>query len=411
MTTPQLTQQTVLQRVSNCSIRLGSNNNLQIAVGEQWVKCGSHGLRILEAFTHPTSLSEAVAKLQKHVCGAQDWVDLMSTIEHLYKAGVLQEETDGKPILNPQPRGFDSLPVHIMMLNDHARTKSYIAAINEVVRPEDIVLDIGTGTGILAMSAAKAGAKHVYAIEATPIGQVAKAMFKANGVEDKITLLQGWSTQLQLPERADVLVSEIIGNEPLAENVLQVTGDAVHRLLKPNARLIPSKVKIYGLPVIIPQSTLIKHTCVGETLQQWKSWYGLDFTPLATTAQRDSQLFFINPQLAKEWKQFSDPVLLMDADLRFLKHLNFKQTATSVATSSGEVNGILICFELELSPSVQLSTHPQEADESNCWKSPVWILGEPLSLMKGNRFTLTYTCNLNNPVPRISIQRCEAISN
>jgi predicted RNA methylase len=69
---------------------------------------------------------------------------------------------------------------------------------------------------MLAIAAACASS-HVYAIEASGIGKLAKAIFKANGLADRITLIEGWSTQVNLPEKADVLISEIIGNEPLGE--------------------------------------------------------------------------------------------------------------------------------------------------------------------------------------------------
>src|SRR4051812_12021176 len=121
----------------------------------------------------------------------------------------------------------DVMQLHLEMLNDRTRTLSFIEAIRETVRPDDIVLDIGTGTGILAATAARAGARHVYAIEAGQIQKVARALFESNGLKDRITLIRGWSTQIELPERADVLISEVIGHEPLAEDVLETTADAI----------------------------------------------------------------------------------------------------------------------------------------------------------------------------------------
>lgn len=97
------------------------------------------------------------------------------------------------------------------------------------------MLDLGTGTGVLAVAAARAAARHVYAIEASGIGRVAQRVFRANGVEDRITLLQGWSSTLSPPEPATVLVSEIVGHDPLDEGVLEHTPDARARLLAPGA--------------------------------------------------------------------------------------------------------------------------------------------------------------------------------
>lgn len=139
----------------------------------------------------------------------------------------------------------DVMQLHLDMLNDRTRTLSFIEAIRETVRPGDVVLDVGTGTGILAAAAARAGARHVYAIEAGQIHRVARELFASNNLSDRITLVKGWSTQVELPERADVLISEVIGHEPLAEDVLETTWDAVARLVKPDARLVPRRLRIF----------------------------------------------------------------------------------------------------------------------------------------------------------------------
>ena len=174
---------------------------------------------------------------------------------------------------------------HAAMLNDKARTSSYLASIRRVVRPGDIVVDIGTGTGIYAMAAALAGAQKVYAIEAGRIAWIARRLIEVNGLADRITLIRGLSTQIWLPERANVLISELIGDEPLAEQVIEITQDALRRLLKPGASLVPSGVKIFGLPVTIPDAELGKLTFAQGTVQNWRSWYGIEFAPLINISQ------------------------------------------------------------------------------------------------------------------------------
>jgi hypothetical protein len=275
-------------------------------------------------------------------------------------------------------------------LKDRARTSSFLAGISEVVRSGDIVVDIGTGTGVLAVAAARAGARHVYAIESSAIGESAKAIFEANGLADRITLLRGWSTEISLPERADVLVSELIGDEPLGENVLKVTKDARKRLLKPEARLVPSEVQIFGLPVTIPRAELIERVLTAETLQDWHSWYGIDFGPLAEVARDVFSEFPIKPQVASRWEALSEPILLADIDLKDNRRSWINNTITVAANASGQLDGLLVYFELTLGPTTRLSTHPVQADRDNSWFSMVYVLGAPLSLQTGDRFDVTY---------------------
>jgi len=134
---------------------------------------------------------------------------------------------------------------HFAMLNDKPRNEFYRRALAEQVKEGDIVVEIGTGSGLLAMLAAKAGAKKVYAIEANRhMAQSARHLIAINGLSDKIEVINDLSTNVvlgrQLPERADVLVSEILGTLLLGESALEYVADARKRLLKPGGRIIPA---------------------------------------------------------------------------------------------------------------------------------------------------------------------------
>jgi 2-polyprenyl-3-methyl-5-hydroxy-6-metoxy-1,4-benzoquinol methylase len=318
----------------------------------------------------------------------------------------------------------DTVLLHVDMLNDRTRTSSYLESIRRNVRAGDVVLDIGTGTGIYAMAAARAGARHVYAIEAGPIERAARSLFEANGLSDRITLLRGWSSDLSLPERADVLISEVIGNEPLAEGVVGVTKDALKRLVKPGARLVPSRIRIYGLPVSVPNREIGRLTFTRETLANWKAWYGFNFDLLAQ-ATRNSMFdsvfgYFVNPKMMEGWKPLSDPVLFADIDFRTWRGRWIKHTQTVKFNASGELNAMVTFFELyddnktgagvdedvdagEVEEDSEAdgadgadgalpfyTSDPDEVDRNNHWLSPVRIFVEPLQAKAGNSFDVTY---------------------
>lgn len=398
----------VLHRRPDLRTHIDSSNNVQIVLDDKEYTYGPHALAILDCFYEPLPLSEALDKLSELSTGAQDWAALVSTLKQLYDAGVLQNETRSEPKLEARRRRYGGLRWHVPLLNDRARTSSFLAGISEVVSPGDVVVDIGTGTGILAVAAARAGARHVYAIESGVIGEYAKAIFEANGLADRITLLRGWSTQISLPERADVLISELIGDEPLGENILKVTKDARERLLKPEARLVPSKVQIFGLAVTIPRADLMEHGLTAGTLQNWHSWYDIDFGPLVEMARDAFSEFGIKPQSASHWNALSEPILLADIDLRDNRRLWINNTITVTASASGQLDGLLVYFELELGPTSRLSTHPEQVDRDNHWYIMVYVLDAPLSLQTGDRFDVTYKYSLGES--RVNISRAYSAS-
>jgi predicted O-methyltransferase YrrM len=399
---------TMLQRVPEIRLQIDSSNLIQVVTPEGTLDCGPHALLVLDAFYQPRPLAEALSKLQTQVVGTQDWINLTSTVAQLYQAGILRDESQIAPTLKADTSGYDAAPIHVRMLNDRTRTASFLAGIREVVRPGDVVVDIGTGTGIFAMAAAQAGARHVYAVEASGIGRLAQAAFEANGLADRITLIQGWSTQIELPERADVLTSEMVGNDPMSDYVLEVMADARKRLLKPGARLVPRNVRVLGLPVAIPRAELTKHTFTTEAVDNWREWYGIDFEPFAQVSVRSQHVFSVKPYDACDWPVISDPVLIEDIDLMAVEQLMVDRSVVAVAKTSDTLSGLLIYFEVDLGLTTRLSLHPSHAEKDSFRYSPVWVLGEPLEMRAGEHFVVTYRYRVPGSDARVSVARADA---
>ena len=140
------------------------------------------------------------------------------------------------------------------MLADTVRVRAYTEALRETVRAGSVVLDIGTGPGILALLACRAGAARVYAVEPAPVIGLARAVARANGCGDRITFIEASSREIELPERADVIVSDIRGQLPLRADAIPVLIDARRRHLRSGGTMIPLVDTINGAVVEAPRT-------------------------------------------------------------------------------------------------------------------------------------------------------------
>jgi len=361
--------------------RSGSEFTLQL--GAQKIDGGPHTLAILVAFRAPCSLFDALDALKAQLTGLHDWIDLTSQVLSLHRAGMLIEETVCNPARDTWE--FGAAPVHIGMLNDRERVQRFLSAITATFRPGDVVVDLGTGTGVFAVAAVKAGASRVYAIEASGIAKVARRVFEANDVADKITLIEGHSTQIELPERADVLTAEIIGNEPLAERILECTADAVRRFLKPDARLIPHRLAVFVVPVELPSIFRNRYLVSPETIARWQNEIGVEFSALADLAQAAPASFQESQMMVSQWTALAEPEMISDFDLAQPFSAAQPANARFTATRDGRIDAFVLWFRAELTEGNTLSTDPRMPRIDNCWGHPVYLLATPATVHCGDR--------------------------
>src|SRR5207253_4411504 len=135
--------------------------------------------------------------------------------------------------------GMYSVYAYGWMIADKGRTDAYCRALRKYVEHGVVVADIGTGIGIWALIACKLGARKVYAIEASGVIELARQVAADNGFESRIEFIQELSTRVTLPERADVIVSDVRGVLPFFQQGLTSLIDARDRLLKPGGVMIP----------------------------------------------------------------------------------------------------------------------------------------------------------------------------
>lgn len=393
-----------LRAISELSVNLEPDGHVRIRWPEGSLQTNRRALTLLDIFSTATTLDDAIAGLR--FASRTDLIEFTETFRHLARAGVLRDPAAQAGIAPKSSSGFGHPAIHIRMLDDIHRTESYLAAIAESVCPEDIVVDLGTGSGVLAMAAARSGARHVYAIEASPsMCEVARRNFEINGLADRITLLQGLSTQVTMPEPADLLVSEIIGSDPYAEGVLAYIRDAAERLCKPEARFIPCSMVVLCLPVTIPGEMWRQISATPEALAEWQDRYQLDFSGLASLVRDPERpLVQVPSHKAAAWKQLAEPTPVARIDFGHGQKESLRFETTVEVRESGLADGILAYFDLDLAPGVQVTTRPRADYRPNSWATTIWAVSPPIEVKAGDVLGLRYSLNREEARSRFELQ-------
>jgi protein arginine N-methyltransferase 1 len=275
------------------------------------------------------------------------------------------------------------LEMHRIMLRDEARNSAYDRAIRALVKKGDRVLDLGAGTGLLAMMAARAGASEVIAVEAADIHAYGRALTKHNKVN--VTWKHVPSTELSLKQKATVLVTETFGSHPFEECAHEFVRDAKKRLCEPDARVIPSRVRTYAAPATF-----------AEKRDDWDLFgapiAGFDFSPLReeTTGQMYAERIEPDALLA-------DAVLLEDIALGGDAKSIRKLDATWQLQRDGLLSGVVQWYELDLAPGIVLSTSPFAPPTH--WRQVHYPLDKNVTVKKGERVTLSLALDTRIEVP------------
>ena len=363
------------------------------------VDTGPHGLAILSLFAHPRTVSEALAALEYLPEPRPDHAPAAATIESLVEAGAIVEEA-----ASGDRWGWTDPAEHARLLDDTRRTDAFVAAIRETVRPDDVVLDIGTGSGILALTAALAGARHVYAVEASDIAAVAERAFAANGVADRVTLLRDWSTRVELPEPASLLVSEIIGADPLEEDLLSTTLDARRRLLRPDATLVPQRLELLVQPATVAQINRWASRIEPSSVASWRSSYGVDLSVLWEARRKVPWQWTVEGMTAARWPVLAPRTTIADIDLRSLER-DWVEVETEVGVDRpGVVDALILTFTAHLTDEISLPGPPW-ADEPSSWDTSVWVLPEAIAVEPGDVLAVRYRFGKPGAVDGLSCAR------
>ncbi len=260
-----------------------------------------------------------------------------------------------------------------MMITDRVRTGAYQKAILKTVKKGDVVVDLGTGSGILAFFACQAGAKRVYAIEKEEIIEVAKEIARANEFQKRIVFIKDVSTEVSLPEKVDVIVSELIGSFAIEENLLHFIPDARDRFLKQEGVLIPSSIEMFLAPV--EASGIYKQIdfCTENVC-------GINFLPV-----RDITInqFYVDIEPVNPKGYLSTPLSINKIDFYKLDgEIYLDSTLSFKVKKAGTLHGLVGWFEAQLSKNIMLSTAPDKPVTH--WKNIFFPVGKPVAVLEAD---------------------------
>jgi SAM-dependent methyltransferase len=264
------------------------------------------------------------------------------------------------------------------MIRDRVRTDAFRAALDAVVKPGDVVLDVGAGTGILSLLAARAGAAKVYAVEQTSIATLAGELAAANGLADTIEVIQGDITEVELPGKVDVVVSEWLGGFGIDEGMLAPVLVARDRWLARGGTMIPA--------VVVAWTALVYDSYITETMNFLREDpYGLDLRPLADKTV--NEVFYSGPTRHLSTADLrSDPAQLWTTDAVSVSleeaRAAHEAEVTLAVGADGIANALGLWFSAELAPGATLSVGP--GDQPTHWGMTTAPLLEPVALEAGS---------------------------
>lgn len=269
---------------------------------------------------------------------------------------------------------YDHFGIHEEMLQDTVRTLSYRNAIaqNKDFFKDKVVLDVGCGTGILSMFAAKNGAKHVIGVDMSSIIEMAKQLVELNGFSDKITLLRGKLEDVVLPyKKVDIIISEWMGYFLLYESMMDTVLYARDNYLVEGGLIFPDKCSIHVAGL---EDAKYKN----EKLNYWQNVYGFDYSPFIPLVKREPLVDTVENSAVNTTKC---KLIEFDLNTVTIPDLAFKSKFKLHTKRQDFINGIISWFDIEFpapkgKKPVTFSTGAHAAYTH--WKQTVFYLEDDL---------------------------------
>ncbi|WVZ87691.1 hypothetical protein U9M48_034291 [Paspalum notatum var. saurae] len=320
-------------------------------------------------------------------------------------------------------QSYSHIGIHESMIKDRVRTDAYHTAVmrHQKFIEGKVVLDVGCGTGILSVFCARAGAKRVYAVDASEIATQAREIVKANNLTDQVVVIHGRVEDVDLEEKVDVIISEWMGYMLLYESMLPSVLFARDKWLKPGGLILPSHATLFMAPITNPER-------YEGSVDFWHDVYGIDMSALVPLAKKftseEPSIEIIGGENVISW-----PSVVKCVDCYSFTKEEFKSITAKYKVSSmmlAPIHGFGFWFEVEfngpaesshnfpsnLNPleliqkkrrrssedTVLLSTAPE--DEPTHWQQTILYFPDPIGVKQDQIVEGSVTISQSEENPR-----------
>lgn len=234
-----------------------------------------------------------------------------------------------------------------VMIADNTRMGAYAEAIARAVRPGDVVIDIGAGTGIFSFLACRAGARKVYAIEPNDAHFLGRELTRNNGFAGRIEWIPRLSTNVTLPEKADVIVADLRGVLPYFNCSIRSLADARDRLLKEGGTLIPRRDVLWA-------TLCSDSTSYAQCVQPWAdNHFDLQLEPYSTHLA--GGVYKCHP---KAEKMLSEPIRWAEIDYHTAQSTDAGNRLAFTVNRDATGHGIMVWFDATLHEDIGFTGGP-----------------------------------------------------